>query len=245
MNLSTGWFEVSGESAQLRLEPEGWLVGTAPTHCDAVSLLREQPNLKAPVKAMDTGRLRAEVPCRGDVGSSFLVIHTALEQSLHHLAGFEPKAREEAAAEPRVTDLLESSGYEFTEEIDAWVVTLASDPYRPRTARIETAGDAWIARTELARLRDPAPVSIQALEHFLLALNGRLRFARSSLVRDTAVLEVVYPADSLSADIVDKALGALAVGADWAHRECRALSDASLAKRYLSFHQQKTQGGSI
>ena len=86
--IARGCFEVSGESARLQ-QLGGWLVATTPTHRDEASLFRAQPQLLAPVKAMRGGRLRAEVPCRRDVGASFLLVHAALETSLRQIAGIE------------------------------------------------------------------------------------------------------------------------------------------------------------
>ena len=93
--IARGCFEVSGESARLQ-QLGGWLVATTPTHRDEASLFRAQPQLLAPVKAMRGGRLRAEVPCRRDVGASFLLVHAALETSLRQIAGIEHTPREPA-----------------------------------------------------------------------------------------------------------------------------------------------------
>ena len=145
----------------------------------------------------------------------------------------------------KLSELLDSSGYEWTRALDdsAFVVNLECDPYRPRKARIEIVSGAVVARTELARIRGSDPDSTRALEHFLLALNSRLRFARGSLLADEAVLEVVFPASSSSDDVIGKTLGALSVGADWAHRECGALCIPTVAKRYLGFNQGKGHQG--
>ena len=234
--ITRGCFEVSGESARLQLDSGGWLVATAPTHRDETSLLRAQPQLLAPVKAMRGGRLRAEVPCRRDVGASFLLVQAALESSLRQLAGIEHTPRELPHHRPsEVSALLESSGYPSAESADGFDVTLDDDPYRPKTARVVILGDSLTFRTDLARTENVS--TTRALEHFLLALNGRLRFARGSLREPMAVLEVVFPAASANAELAATALDALRVGVEWAQRECRALQSSSLAKRYLSFHQ--------
>ena len=238
--IARGCFEVSGESARLQ-QLGGWLVATTPTHRDEASLFRAQPQLLAPVKAMRGGRLRAEVPCRRDVGASFLLVHAALETSLRQIAGIEHTPREPARHRlGEVSALLESSGYCWAESADGFDVTLDDDLYSPGKARVAILGDSLAFSTELARAENVS--TIRALEHFLLALNGRLRFARGSLRETIAVLEVVFPAASANAELAATALDALRVGVEFAQRECRALQSSSLAERYLTFHQL-TQGG--
>ena len=134
-----------------------------------------------------------------------------------------------------VSALLESSGYRWAESADGFEVTLDDDFYRPGKARVAIHGDSLAFSTELARAENVS--TIRALEHFLLALNGRLRFARGSLRETTAVLEVVFPAASANAELAATALAALRVGVEFAQRECRALQSSSLAERYLNFHQ--------
>jgi hypothetical protein len=94
-------------------------------------------------------------------------------------------------------------------------------------------------RADLARLRDPEPVSLAALVHFLLALNSRLRFARGILSPDKVALEVVIAANDLEPRLIDKAIGALATGAGMARRECAALLDAEVAQAYCRFHEER------
>ena len=235
-----GWFELGGESARLRLTSGGWLVGTVQTQCDDACLLRAQSSIIAPVKALPGGRLRSEVPCEaGDVASRFIIIASALEESMGFVSrgGFTEAADVDVDESSSFASFVEGSGYGFEERDGAYVVEIDDDPSRPLAADVELVSGFVVARTELSRTRALGPDSRGALEHFLLFLNARLRFARGTIRGGAVVLEVVFPISSATSEFFDKALGALGVGFDWAHRESRALADSHLAQLYLGFHQ--------
>jgi hypothetical protein len=91
----------------------------------------------------------------------------------------------------------------------------------------------------LARFRDSEGAPLEALSHFMLALNSRLRFVRGSLTNDGAALEVSVPTGLLEPEVIRRAANALVVGMRLARRECRALLDPLVADSYRRFHQKE------
>lgn len=110
--------------------------------------------------------------------------------------------------------------------------------------RIEFAIDrgAVVVRTCLLSLdKELSADAAAALTHFLIALNGSLRFARATLSEAALALEAVFPIAALRPSIVDRAVDAVAIGAAAAKSSCAALTNDDVAKQYLNFHERKVE----
>jgi hypothetical protein len=92
-------------------------------------------------------------------------------------------------------------------------------------------------QTWLGRLGTPMTAdALPALADFLSVVNCRLRFARAELMNDQLLLEAVVPGRLLTRSTVDRAVEALAIGAATIEKECAALLNGEMARRYLEFH---------
>jgi len=78
--------------------------------------------------------------------------------------------------------------------------------------------------------------ALPALADFLSVVNRRLRFARAQLMSDRLLLEAVVPRSLLTPSAVDLAVEALTIGAVAIKKECAALLNGEVARRYLEFH---------
>ncbi len=237
-----GSFRVGGQRAQLAFEPGGWLVASAAIIGSPEHLLRRQAEILAPAKIASGLTLRAEAPVERKVAESFAVVRAALE---HGLAVITEKGGTTATGNDQgreVEALLAghlAAGYgEWSRRESGFLLQVETGRFAQKVV-IEVDRGHVFFRADLARLRDPAPVSLAALVHFLLALNARLRFARGILAPDKVALEVVIAANDLKPWLIDKAVGALAAGAGMARRECAALFDAEVAQAYGQFHEER------
>ncbi len=232
-----GWFEIEDRAAKLCLEVGGWLVASVPTSEPPVELFRRQGELIGPIKVTADARLQAEMPCGRALGETFVVLHSALRESLLVLAGEEQNPADEAPTEPdALAEKLESCSFDWSREGNRFSIRLDPDPYSSSVAWAELHGGRLLLRARLVRLSEPGLASMRALGHFLLALNSRLRFARGCVRPDEVALEVVVPLAALTEDVLEKAVGALTVGTHLARKECRALLNHEVAQKYLNFH---------
>jgi hypothetical protein len=235
-----GCFQLAGQRAQLAFEPEGWLVASVPISGNGEALLRQQARMFSLAKVAAGGVLRAELPVGKATGKSFVRLRAALDEGLAVLAGTDDVIEEDEpqAALALLGDYLASGAREWSREEARFLVTLETGLFAQRIV-IEPCRGGMSFRADLVRLRAPEPVSLAALVHFLLALNAGLRLARALLLPDRIALEVVLRADDLNFELVNKALGALAVGSRLAKRECAALLDTNTAQSYCEFHEER------
>jgi hypothetical protein len=240
-----GCFQLAGQRAQLAFEPEGWLVASVPVSGKGEALLRQQARMLSLAKVARGGVLRAELPVGKAMGKSFVRLRAALAEGLAVLAGTDDAIEKDAtekdedqAALALLGDYLASGAREWSREESRFLVTLETGLFAQKIV-IEPCRGGLSFQADLVRLRAPEPVSLAALVHFLLALNAGLRLARALLLPDRIALEVVLRADDLSFELVNKALGALAVGSRLAKRECAALLDTNTAQSYCEFHEER------
>lgn len=238
--MGTKTFDVDGHQVGLALEADGWLVAKTPLMGTGETLLDQQQEMRCLAKVAAGPSLRAELSVDGSVESAGVALQGAMQAGLAVLDGRDTTAAPMAHADQRVSEVL------GTYAPAAYVLDWAKDGTGWR-CRVETSRGvqrvaAWIEpgavslAADLVRLRDPEPLCLRALAHFLLALNRRLRLARGSLDRRAVRLEVVLPADILDPRLLDQALGALAVGVTHARRECAALLEPALATHYCALH---------
>jgi hypothetical protein len=129
-------------------------------------------------------------------------------------------------------DLLAATGLEWVREGEVFTARLAAS----RIVADPQQGQMML-RVEIVRLRNPSPESLTALTDFLDALNSRLRGTRAVLLAEAALLTASIPNSALGATVIVTAVGALRVAASVTTRECAALLDPTVARRYLHFHK--------
>jgi hypothetical protein len=237
-----GSFKVDGQRARLTLEPDGWLVASAPVAGIAEELLRRQADILSLAKVTDGLSLRAEMPVGKKAIESFGIVRDALERGLATIAGMNGATAAEAdgheEAMRKLAEHFASGSREWSQEGASFLLQVETGLFSQKIV-VEIDRGCVFLRTDLVRLREPEPVSLTALVHFLLALNSRLRLARALLLEDRVMLEVVLSAANFSPWLIDKAVGALAVGTRMAKRECAALLDAEVARIYCEFHEER------
>ncbi len=237
-----GSFLVGGRRAQLAFEPGGWLVASAPVIGSPEDLLRRQAEILAPAKIASGLILRAEAPVEKKIAESFVAVRAALEQGLAVITGKGETAVGESDQGREAEVLLArhlAAGYgEWLRRESRFLLQVETGRFEQKVV-IEVDRGHVFFRADLTRLRNPEPVSLAALVHFLLALNARLRFARGLLMPDRVALEVALAAGDLTPRLIDKAVGALAAGAGIARKECAALLDAEVAQAYCGFHEER------
>lgn len=203
----------------------------------AGELLAGQHGLAGLAKLAAGDFLRAEIPLRpAGYAAGFRTLGGELERGLDHFEGVPRGAAGTALDEADLAECLAASGVPWSPKGSAFSTPLEDDPAPAAFAIAEAWGDAIAIRATMVRLNRAGPESIEALTHFLLALNARIRLARGSMTPDRVILEVVLPAACAGPDLVRQAVRSLWTGAGAARRECDALLDPSIAEAYLQFH---------
>jgi hypothetical protein len=245
-------FQVAARAERrLEIEPDVVVARLAPLAPErALAALRAQPALAAPAKlALAPGgaaELWAEVPRQRDLALARRLASEALDEAANWLDQTAPLtggAREPALAAPGSARLPE---VEVALAALAWPRERAADGAFHLYARsgidaarvrvAEREGGCVVLSTETA-LRLAAPRALEALAHFALEVNRRLRLARVSVAADGGAARLVWDA-VLPAELpADGALGLLAqalVGARAATlRAFAALNDPRVAESYL------------
>ncbi|MDR3703753.1 MAG: hypothetical protein P4L56_29155 [Candidatus Sulfopaludibacter sp.] len=210
------------------LQDSSWLVASAAATGAAATLLARQAEVGAPVKAVAPADWRAELPeCAGAVE----MVRAALAAVMQDGPTAPPATGNEAEI---LAAIAAESGM-------AWTNTPAG-----LTLRVDSAGAVHSIAASVrggsvylrsALLRRPVPEGARdAMCHFLLALNARLRLARAGWADSGVTLEVALPAAGLTAFLMVEAVRALGAGFRMARRECASLLDGRVAKQYREFH---------
>jgi hypothetical protein len=239
---SSGSFRIGEQRISLWPEPGDWLVASAPLSGSAEELLLRQAEIPGPVKITAGPALRVEWPLGKSVAESFTALRSALEAGLAALSG-ESEATADKESDPELAarwlaEHFAAGAWEWSQHGTGFLLTVEAGSLAQKVV-VESDGRRVHFRAELVRLCEPEAVSRAALVHFLLELNLRLRFVRARLPDGRVALESVIPADVQSRWLVDKAVGALVVGARMARRECAALLDPELARSYCEFHNER------
>lgn len=231
---------VAGVAMKIQASADGWVSGVAPAAGDALAMHRRQSAVLAPVRLAAGPVLLAEIPCDGDPAEAAGVVEAALEEGLRCIAaGSEPSGVEgdpEAAA-ARLMAALEDIGVACERNGIQFQLRIATGAF-PQKIAAAPRGSIILLHGDLAKWKEIAPVSEEALVHFPLSLNRRLRLARGSLGEDRVGVEVALPASILRPRLLEIAL---AVGARLSRRECAALLDPKIARDYVEFHISKEQ----
>lgn len=231
-----GRFELDGHNVGCALSSDEWLRLSVPLAGRATEFVRQQGRLRLPVKIISGPTLIAEMPSGDDLDSTFAILHAALRQGLAFLEAGPEGA---ASAESRETDvnapLLESL---LAETVFDWTRADGHLSAGIEAAKVVAEADDVSAafRTDIAVLGPATDSSLCALADFVLAMNGRLRFARGTFATDTLVLESVLPMVALTPILVDCIVGAMATTLRMAKPACRALLNGHVAEQYLEFH---------
>jgi hypothetical protein len=231
-----GDWQFSGRPAYLIWDGE-WLEVRAPLCGDVRRLLPRQYLLAGLVKAASGDFIRAELPAaRDDTNRVFAILRAELEEGLDHFEDEPAPAATLPLEAGKIAECLNGSGFAWNQQQSAFTTALEDGPTPAAFATAEAMGEALAIRTTMARIRDPSARSLEALTHFLLVLNQRLRMARGSLMPDRVTLEVVLPPACVTPVLVKRAVRSLWAGAAAARRECAALLNPQVAEAYLDFH---------
>jgi hypothetical protein len=233
-----GQWMLGGRPAHLRTDGE-WLEAWMPLCGDARALLPTQHSLAGLAKLSAGDFLRAELPAgRNDCAAAFRALCGELERGLDHFEGVPESAPAAPLSAGNLDACLSESGIAWSPRGNAFATPLEDDPAPTSFAIAETMGNALAIRSTMVRLPNPNGESREALTHFLLALNQRIRLARASPAPDRILLEVVLPPACVKPALVKQAVGALWAGVAAARRECAALLDPEIARAYLQFHSK-------
>ena len=230
-------FRLGEQEITVAVEADHWLVGEATIPGDEKACLKLQAEVHAPVRLIPGPRLRAEVPFRRDREEAFDLVRWALE------SGFPAFGAPGCETGPKIVGgdgldlaaVLSESSRPWSEKDNTFAVRLDAGSLALKVS-VCLDGESVVFSTRIASLPELDWPSTSALEHFLLQLQSRLRFARFHWKNDYLGLEIVLPVSRLDAWLVDKAAGALAAGAAAAKRECAALMQPDVARAYCDFH---------
>jgi hypothetical protein len=231
-----GQWMLGGRPAHVRTDGE-WLETWMPLCGDARGLLASQHGLAGLAKVAAGDYLRAEMPASyTDWGHAFRILRRELERGLDYFEGVPESTADATLPVENLAECLSASGAVWSPKGSAQSTPLEDDPAPTSFAIAEALGSALAIRATIARLHGPNRESTEALTHFLLVLNERIRLARGSMTPDRIVLEVVLPAGCVKPALVKQAVGSLWTGAAAARRECAALLAPEIAEAYLQFH---------
>jgi hypothetical protein len=230
----------------LRIEPD--LVAAGLEGLDAECLraaLPAQPDLCAPAKlALAPGggaELWAEVPRQRDLAPAKRLAERALDQALAWLSGAAAAPAPSARAASRGEEIeaaLAALPWEYSRDADGSHRLHARDPRDPARILVAERTGGCVAVSTATWLRLPRPRALDALAHFALEANRRLRLARLSVApRSGGAAQVVWDAILPAKLPADPALGELAAAVAGARaltaRPLAALADPRVAETYL------------
>jgi hypothetical protein len=237
-----GTFEVGGHQVVLAFEPEGWVAASVPLAGQPEVLLDRQAHIHGPAKVAAGPCLRAEWPVSRSLADDLAALRAALHGGLTDLEGRGGIPPEDQMQVPEAAKALETYAAEapwpFSRDGDAWIFQVEASNLALRILARPEGGHVRLA-ADLTRQRPARASSRRALAHFLLDLNARLRLARGALARGVAAIEVVLTAQTLTTSMIEKAMGAVLVGASAARRACLALLEPAVAEAYCTFHLER------
>jgi hypothetical protein len=232
-------FEMNGQPVPVSLEPDGWLVASSAVATSPRELLMKQPLIFSPAKVIPGPLIRAELPVSKRNGDkNYSVLQFALREALSVIEGRQLPPREtpdlKAIAE-RLKEYLTRSPWEWSQESDGFLLRVEKGIVQK--VQIEIKPECVRFASEIGR-GHLKPISLNAVCHFVLALNSKLRFARGSLTAEGIELEAVIPAVHLSSLLIEKAVGSVLAGARASKRECALLFNEDFARQYLAFQEE-------
>jgi hypothetical protein len=232
-----GGFDVDGHVVRCALDSGDWVRLSASLNGSELDLVRQQSNVPLPVKVVAGPALIAEMPLSDSLATTFLILRSVMHRALVMLPSPVHQSTRHEPDDAEVTARLESfvEGSAFTwERVSDHVLTKAG------TATIvgRAFGSSVVFATTVLHLASCSARSLDALTHFVLAANARLRFVRTTFTADRLVEEVALPTDVLTTALVDHAVRAISTGFHTTKRACAALANGNIAEQYLEFHTQ-------
>jgi hypothetical protein len=169
-------FELSGHAVTMRVEP-GWLTGSVPISGSPLELLRRQTAIWDLAKVAIGPSLQVDVPLEKTIEESYTVLHAALEYGLRIITEIasSPACHDGDAqhAIDRLDEYFTSSPWEWSQEGESFLVKVEAVRGVQKIACEVTAGYVHF-HAELVRLRTSEAIPLNALTHYLLALNAEL-----------------------------------------------------------------------
>ena len=204
-------------------------------------LLGKNGNLFGPARfeRYDAGRMGIGVQVREDGLDD--PVHTALEgireaeRALHGKPDGEPETTR-AEAETDWAGLGAERGWALTRKDDGRIAAELDAIGVMNQGFLETRGDRPLLALTVLRTAGLNDLTRAAVARFALGLTARIRLVRAALSSgETETLRFEVPLPSpVSATDLDHGLEALSLAARLGGRECRALMDEPLARRYLA-----------
>lgn len=233
-------------SAIERTVREGWIdlrVPLPPSQDPefAWMLLGKNGSLRGPARfeQYDAGRMGIGVQVRDD--STDERLEAALdgireaERALHGKSEWEPEVTQ-PGEEIDWPVLAAERGWALTRREDGRVAAELDATGVMNQGFLETRGDRAIVSLTVLRTAGLNHLTREAIARFVLGITARLNLVRAGLSSgDSETLRFEVPlSQAVSAGELDLALEALSLAARLGGRECRALMDESLARRYLA-----------
>ena len=232
-----GHFQLDGRSVRCAIDRAGWLQLLMPLPGSGKDLVREHERLQLPIKIVPGPALVGEMPCDGDLTSAFELLRASLHRGVDLLESERGviHAADHAGPEmlPRLESILDQSAFTWS-DASGLVSTRTGNGKVVVTLQTESV----IFRAPMAHLGQASPASLEALEHFILMMNARLRLVRGSFVAGRLVGEVVWPIAVLTPTLVDHAARSIDASLR-TKKACLALANGLVAEQYLELHTHR------
>jgi hypothetical protein len=233
-----GHFYLDGHRVRCSLDSDGWLQLSSFLPGDERDLVRRQSGLLVPVKIISGPTVIAELPMTETVSATFVGLRSVLHGAIAQLVSPPQEASVDEQAETdvarRIHAVLEETA--FTWDRDGGHLSTNAGA---AAVMAESIGRAVVFRTTVVHLAAGGGPSMDALTHFVLALNARFRLIRASFLPGRLVQEVALPEALLAPALADRAVRALSESCRMTKRACAALADGRVAERYLEFHERQ------
>jgi hypothetical protein len=233
-----GSFELDQRPVRCELDSNDWVRLSAPLEGSEKDLIHRQCHVLLPVKIVAGPALVAEMPLTETLASTFPVLRSILHRGLKLLESADPESVDtgapDADAAARLESMLDQTAFAWQRGGDSVVTHVG-----PSRILACVRGTSVVFQSTVIYVASRRNPSLDALTHFALATNARLRFARSTFVAGRLVQEVAVPAAVLSAALVSHAVGAISTAFHVTKRACAALADSRIAEQYVEFHKQE------
>lgn len=234
---------LGGTATDLKVEPGPWIAVFQKMTGSEVQLLQKQVAVLAPVKVTPGPVLRSEWPGDGGLRSSFELVRWALMSGLSFLnAGLLPSSLQSDGEQAEVLeDWMNSGKRSWTRRDGSWLTRVESGRLSQKITARQVAG-VVVFEAMLLRLRDPGPEMVQALSHFLLCVDERLRLIRGVFSEQAVQLQAVLPLSRWDAGLAEVCINCLVAGTALVKRECAVLHDREAARIYCECHLNRKEG---
>jgi hypothetical protein len=234
-----GRFDLDGRRVRCTYDDGEWIRLSVPIAGSERDLIERQGSLLLPVKIATGPMLIAEMPLTASLASTFVFLRSVVHQALalvESSRGLESSVNETVDVDvmTQLCSTLEETP--FTWDRNDKVV---STKVGTTTVVAKVIATTAVLRANVVRLTAAAAPSLDALTHFLLAVNASLRFVRGTFARDGLVQEVALPIAVLTPTLLNCAVIAVTDSLLRTKRAYATLADRQAAEQYLEFHQQR------